>query len=76
MREAHPQSPGFWSRAFHLRRDEKGLFLCPGLLQAVAEDVLEAGKASLLLQSERRYFMPAQQELFSVDLLGFELVSL
>ena len=37
---------------------------------------LRLEKTSLLLQSEHRYFMPAQQVLFSVDLLGFELVSL
>jgi hypothetical protein len=76
VEEAHPQSPDFWSRAFHLRRDEKELLLCPELLQAVAEDVLEAGKASLLLQSEQRYSIPAGRELSVVYLLGIQLVPL
>ena len=47
-------SPGFWQRACHLRRDQSGVLLCPQFLQAAAEDILAAGKASLLLEAKQR----------------------
>ena len=47
-------SPGFWQSACHLRRDQSGSLLCPQVLQAAAEDILAAGKASLLLEAKQR----------------------
>ena len=53
-RVASNRSPDFWRDAFHLRTDDQGAVLCPELFRAVAEDILEAGKAALLLRTEHR----------------------
>ena len=52
--EINVDSPGFWQSGCHLRRDQSGSLLCPQFLKAAAEDILLAGKASLLLESKPR----------------------
>jgi len=51
------RSPSFWRDAFSLRKDDRGCLLCPKLFKAAADDILEAGKASLLLHAENRYIL-------------------
>ena len=52
--ESEVDCPGFWRSACYLRRDQSGNLLCPEFLQVAAEDILAAGKASLLLEAKDR----------------------
>ena len=53
--EIGAESSAFWHNSFSLRKLQNGTLLCPALLDAVAEDILGAGKASLLLHAQLRY---------------------
>ena len=56
--ESDVDNPGFWRGARYLRRDQSGKLLCPEFLQVAAEDILAAGKASLLLEAKLRCAPP------------------
>ncbi len=58
------RSSNFWQAAFKLRTNDSGAWLCPELLRPVAEDILEAGKASLLLRTEQRCLVPRHRHCF------------
>ena len=56
------RSPTFWRDAFRLRTDDSGTPLRPQLLTGMAEGLLEAGKASLLLHAEHRCKLPTRRQ--------------